>query len=343
MTTTDPLSVLTCYRRLASRLRPLQTWDGQPFAAWRRGMVRTLAGITGFKRIAAQPRVELRVRRLWRSEVPEGTIEKIRFACEPGCDATAFVCVPRGVRGPMPWLVCLQGHSTGMHLSVRVDYADHGKPAQVVGDRDFAYGCMRNGVAALCVEQRGFGERRPTGSAKHTDDHDAAMRSLMLGRTIIGERVYDVDRALDYLWTRTDVDRRRVGVMGHSAGGTTSIFAAALLPRLRFAMPSCALCSFSHWVTILPHCACNAVPGLMLEAEISDILGCLAPKPVVVVAGTTDPIFPIAGSRKAFAHLRRIYATAGAADRVRLVIGPGGHDFYADRAWAAARPLLGLG
>jgi len=69
-------------------------------------------------------------------------------------------------------------------------------------------------------------------------------------------------------------------------------------------------------------------------------MGCFAPRPVVVVAGKQDPIFPIAGVRKAVKQLRRIYAAAGAEDRVHFVIGPEGHRFYAEPAWKQAMRYL---
>jgi dienelactone hydrolase len=190
-------------------------------------------------------------------------------------------------------------------------------------------------VAAIAIEQRCFGERREQ-VQKHIASHgcwDGTMHTLMLGRTMIGERVWDVDRAIDYLSTRKDVDMKRIGVMGNSGGGTISVFSAALLPRIRFAMPSCYFCTFRDSLMSIYHCGDNYVPSLDKGAEMSDVLGLFAPKPVVVVAGKTDPIFPVAAVRKAFKDLKQIYAAAGAADRCHLVVGPEGHRFYADLAW----------
>jgi len=333
------LSPFDHHRRLVAAIRPRQAWAGQPLPAWRRRLRRTVAELTGYARIDAQERCPLAVRSLWRREVPEGVIEKIRFTVEPGCDAVAFVCVPQGAVGRLPWMICLQGHSSGAHNSIRVERDDNALPLAVEGDRDFAYSAMANGCAALCLEQRNFGERRHRPENK-TDCFEASMQALHLGRTTLGERVYDVDRAIDYLLGRDDVDRRRIGVMGNSGGGTTSVFAAALLPRLACAMPSCYLCTFADSILAMHHCCCNFVPGLQLEAEMADVLGLFAPRPLVVVAGREDPIFPIAATRKAFKQVQAIYAAAGAADRVALVVGPEGHRFYAEPAWKAARRLF---
>ena len=53
----------------------------------------------------------------------------------------------------------------------------------------------------------------------------------------------------------------------------------------------------------------------------------------IVVAGETDNIFPIEGVQQAFATIQQIYAHAGAPENCRLVIGDGGHRFYAAQSW----------
>ena len=278
----------------------------------------------------------LNVRHLWHRDHPLGSIEKIIFTTEAYVDVPAYVCIPRDVPPPLTFMICLQGHSTGMHLSIGVDQQDEATPVDIEGDRDFALGCMQRGIAALCIEQRSFGERAENHQQmvdQFNGCHDAVMHALMLGRTMIGERVFDVDRSLDYLYSREDVDRDRIGVMGNSGGGTISLFSAALLPRVAFAMPSCYFCTFRDSIMSIYHCGDNYIPGLLKTAEMADILGLFAPKPVVIVAGDEDYIFPIEATRLAFTDLQMIYAAAGAEDRCHLVVGGGGHRFYADDAW----------
>lgn len=320
------------HRYLMDRTVPALAYDGGDVGAWQRRLRRALAKAVGD---LPEDRVPLRPRTLWKREHPLGTIEKVVFTSEPHCDVPAYVCLPRDAKPPYTAMVCLQGHSTGMHNSIAVQRDDNSLPHEVAGDRDFALGCMQRGIAALCIEQRSFGERRERRQVQVSSHgcHDATMQALLLGRTLIGERVYDVDRGIDYLLARGDIDPRRIGAMGNSGGGTITLFASALLPRIAFAMPSCYFCTFRDSIMSIYHCADNYVPGLLKIAEMADIAGLFAPKPMVVVAGKQDTIFPIGATRKAFRALRRIYAAAGAEDRCHLVVGPEGHRFYADLAW----------
>lgn len=319
---------------LMAQMKQSLAYDGSDVRQWQGRLRRKLRQLVGDM---PKERCPLNPRRLWQTEHPLGSIEKIAFTSEPYSDVTAYVCLPKGVKPPYTFMICVQGHSTGMHNSIAVQREDETQPLQVEGDRDFALGCMQRGLAALCIEQRSFGERREQKQekiAKH-GCHDATMHALMLGRTLVGERVYDVDRGIDYLASRGDVRMNRLGIMGNSGGGTISVFSAALLPRLSLAMPSCYFCTFRDSIMSIYHCMDNYIPGLLQYAEMADVLGLFAPKPVVVVAGKDDPIFPIEATRRAFQDLQRIYAACGAGDRCHLVVGDGGHRFYAEEAWPA--------
>ena len=320
--------------RLMAATEQSMAYRGGDVKRWQRKLRTKLRELVGDM---PDVRTPLNVRTLWQRPHRLGAIQKIVFTSEPHCDVPAYVCLPAKAEPPYTWLICLQGHSTGMHNSIAVQMDDETKPLKVAGDRDFGLGAMANGCAALCIEQRSFGERiekkqkmmAPGGSGCQ----DAAMHALMLGRTLLGERVHDVDRGIDYLATRDDVDMKRIGVMGNSGGGTISVFSSALLPRISFAMPSCYFCTFRDSVMSIGHCVDNYIPGLLKYAEMSDIMGLFAPKPVVIVAGKHDEIFPIRAARKAFRDLKEIYAAAGAADRCHLVVGREGHRFYAKQAW----------
>lgn len=318
---------------LMNSQKPTMQFGGQSdFSSWQaelRGKLREMLGV-----MPSEP-CDLDPKELWKREHPLGSIEKVVFTSEPYADIPAYVCLPKGVEPPYTFVICLQGHSTGMHNSIAVQKDDESQPAIVEGDRDFGIKCMERGLAAICIEQRSFGERWEKKQERLSGRgcHEAAMHALMLGRTLIGERVYDVDRAIDYLATRGDADLNRIGVMGNSGGGTISMFSAAVLPRLAFAMPSCYFCTFKASVMSIYHCTCNFVPGLLNVAEMADIMGLFSPKPVVIVAGRDDDIFPIEDTKREFERLKTIYEEAGAGEKCHLVVGDGGHRFYADDAW----------
>ena len=139
-----------------SLIEPMLKFDGGDVTKWRLRLRRALCRLLGD---TPKERCDLRPRRLSMHEHPLGSIEKIVFSSEPHADVPAYVCLPRDAAPPYTFFICLQGHSTGMHNSIAVQREDETKPHQVEGDRDFGLGCMRRGIAALCIEQRSLGER----------------------------------------------------------------------------------------------------------------------------------------------------------------------------------------
>ena len=225
-----------------------------------------------------------------------------------------------------------------MHTSIAVDWHDEETPLPWDGDRDFAVGCLKRGIPAVCLEQRYMGENSRK-EDRNPDCLQMCENALLRGRTALGERVFDVDRTIDYLAERGDFDISKIGVMGNSGGGTTSMFAGAVLPRLTHIMPSSSFSTFHDSIGTIWHCLCNHIPNLYAFGESSDVLALIAPRPVVIVNGEYDDIFPIEATREEFAKLQKHYEAMGAGDKCKLVVGNGAHQFFDKQAWEAMLPL----
>jgi len=309
-----------------SQLTPKLRYNGElPFGQWQqeaREKLRALLGMDTFTlcdpAFEAQPIEDMgsytRMRFSFRSE------EHYRVPC--------YWLEPKEITHPGV-MICLQGHSTGMHISLGdVKF----EPDSTDGDRGFALQAVERGMRAIVLEQRNFGEMgsRPDGSP---DCYMPAMTALLLGRTVIAERVWDVvrviDVAIDHLIGDTPAE---FYCMGNSGGGTATTYAACLEPRIAKTMPSCSLCSYDGSIAPMHHCACNYVPGIRRWFDMGDLAGLIAPRPLTVVAGAQDRIFPEQPTRETFALIQSYYAAAGAPDNCALYMGAEGHRFYAE-AW----------
>lgn len=311
--------------------------EGEDFAAWRTRAERKLLellGADGYRMVDPNFRIEWRSRR-------EGYTE-IRFviAVEERFDMPCHLLLPDRVDHP-PLIICLQGHSTGMHISLGQPRFP-GDEESIAGGRDFGVQAVRLGMAALCLEQRYFGERSEHPDVPGPECWVPSMTELMLGRSALAGRAWDVSRALDAVERHFPaVDTSRVGIMGNSGGGTASWYTACLEPRIGAVMPSCSICTYRKSIAVIRHCMDQHIPGVLRWFEMADLAGLIAPRPLVVVAGRDDEIFPLDGVREAFDRIRELYAAAGAPDACRLVIGEGGHRFYPEQGWPAFLALTG--
>lgn len=331
---------------LAAAPRTLRFSPEAPLAPWQASVRQTLSQLHG----PMPPRCDLnlRVEGQWERE----GFREIRylFASEPNADVPCHLLLPTGATTPLPLVICLQGHSTGMHISLGQP-KNQGDAETIAGDRDYALQAVRHGYAALALEQRCFGERadrRPNAERWRTTCHHAAMVALLLGRPMIGQRVWDVMRAIDSLAHFPEIDLRRIACMGNSGGGTVTYHAAAMDPRISIAMPSCAVCTYRHSIGVIDHCEDNYLPNAASFFDMADLAGAIAPRPLIVVAGRTDEIFPFQGVEESFRDIQSIYRSAAThhrepsiEHRCRLVIGPAGHRFYAQEAWPVFRELSG--
>lgn len=323
------MPVLEDHENEFDQIQPSMRYQGGDFATWRDEARVALASLMG---VPLDRPWQINAQLIWEQQLAHGVVKKLLLHEPLVGRVLVYWCVPHEPRcKPMPAMICLQGHSTGMHKSIAKAY-DEFTEEQTVGDRDLAIQCMKHGMAALCIEQRGFGQRRDN-IQNSTDCHFMSVRAIMLGRSLLAERVMDVQVARHWLGSMSQVDANRVGIMGQSAGGTAATYASALTPGLRVTVPGCSFGPLRDVWFRMKRCMCGCVPGLLQLMDVTDVLSINAPNHVVVISGEQDPELPGRVAREGFNELQKRYAAAGANHACRLGIGPQGHRFYADLAW----------
>lgn len=259
------------------------------------------------------------------SRVDKGDHIRIRMIIEtePNVECPCLLLLPKGRPNP-PVVICLQGHSNGMMISVGEPY-ERRDLKKISEDRDFALQAIKHGYAAMVVEQRGFGERRSR--LRECMCTFLAENALLVGRTLIGERIWDVKQVINVLEKRSDVDAKRIGIMGNSGGGTASYYAACVDKRIKVVMPGCAICTYKDSIGKEFHCPCNFLPGAGKYFDMGELACLIYPRPIVVVSGKRDPIFPIEGAENVVNVMKEIYGDK--KDNIYHFVGNGKHRFYA--------------
>lgn len=265
------------------------------------------------------------------------------YQSEPGYSVECTFWIPKGIAAPAPVVIGLQGHSTGAHITLgKIKYERDVK--SVEGGRNFSVWAIKNGYCAASIEQRYMGENgRDEKDGKPACLRlNASMGSFLLGRTAVGERVWDVHRLIDVLITyfREYINPDRIICMGNSGGGTTSFYAACYDERIFMTVPSCAVCTYEDSIMARHHCGCNYIPGIRRYFNMGDV-GCLiAPRPLIVVCGVEDELFPLSGVEKSYAIIEAAYHAAGKDENCNLVKGKGGHQFYPEDVWPVVNKVI---
>ena len=266
---------------------------------------------------------------------PSYTREKILFDSRPDVSVLAYLLFPNKAPRPAPVMICIPGHGRGVDDIVGIDEMGRERTDKAGYQHDFAIQVAEAGMAALAIEPMGFGCRRDPINARQGLSRKAcdpaAGGALLVGETMVAWRVWDVMRTLDYIATRSELDQSRVGCMGISGGGTITVFSTALDERIRVALVSGYLNTFRDSIGSLAHCIDNYVPGILKFAEMYEVAGLIAPRPLFVESGEKDNIFPVRASVESFEEVKKIYSVFGAADLVEQEVFPEEHLFWGKR------------
>lgn len=269
------------------------------------------------------------------TEFPTYRRERFAFESRPGLGVLGYLLTPTKARQPLPAVVCVPGHGRGVDDIVGIDESGKLRDDKDGYQHDFALQAVEHGMAAVAIEPMAFGCRRDARTAAKGLGTSAcqpvAGAALLLGETMIGWRVYDVMRLIDWIATRPELDSQRVGCMGISGGGTCTLFASALDSRIRAAMVSGYLNTFRDSIMSLSHCIDNYVPGILNWAEMYDVAGLVAPRPMLAESGDRDKIFPIAASNESFARVKKVYEMFGAGNAIEHEVFKGVHQFHGVR------------
>ncbi len=323
-----------CHQTLSQKITPKYAfYEKADIKGWQKAVktkFEELLGMKNIRRNSCPLNFEIE------KEVEKDGYRQIRFSfeSEKGAFVPCYLLIPNTGKDKYPVAITLQGHSTGFHNSIG-EPKDDDCASYALGRGKFAVQAVEHGYAALAIEQRGMGESRPRGENQdtaHMCEYTAHI-ALLLGRTILGERIFDVSRAIDALSNFDCLDLEDIIITGNSGGGTTSFYAACYDERIKLAAPSCAFCTYEDSIMNSYHCSCNFIPNVYKWFDMQDLACLIAPRKLLIVSGVKDDIFPIAGVRLGFETVKRIYKSMRVPENCKMIETNEGHFWCEEVVW----------
>jgi dienelactone hydrolase len=224
------------------------------------------------------------------TEARDGYAEqRVAFAGAEG-DVPAYLLLPAG-DGPFRGVVAYHQHHSQWNLGKSEVAGRAGDPLQAFGPA-----LARRGVAVLAPDAAGFEDRRSSGPGAEPRDgdgpqhHNEMSYRLVAGGLLATTVLRDGAAALSALAAHPAVDPARVGVLGHSFGGNTALFHAALDERVRFAAASGAACTYRRRIADRTGIElASIVPGILELTDIDGVAGLIAPRALLLVSAPDDP------------------------------------------------------
>jgi dienelactone hydrolase len=165
---------------------------------------------------------ELRAQTHRRFEPAPGVAaEAVSYATEFGTRVPAILYLPmpmpKTASGRIPGFIIVNGHGGDK-------YCWYSYYAGIL--------YARAGAAVLTYDQAGEGERN-VARQSGTRAHDRIQGDEALARRLAGLMMTDVMQAVSYLWSRREVDPKRIGAAGYSLGSFVLALTGAVEMRLR--------------------------------------------------------------------------------------------------------------
>ena len=339
------LSFLDTIEAWRSSWRPDCAFHGRTagdFRKWRKAFSRHYTAMMGEWPRRAGPAVK--VLRRWTK--PGYRLEKIVYTSSPHVHVPAYRLTPAWLKvgQQVPGILAAHGHGAG-----KADISGMPLPKTTrnhlafvqAHNYDYAVQAARHGYVVIAPDWIPFGERAlpPNYIRTWRDACDvASMASLYFGISILTQNVWDGMRAVDLLSRDPHVDARRLGVIGLSYGGTMTSHLLVNDPRLKVGVVSGYVSTVREDALTrertMNSCGAQHLPGLLRHGDLPEVLGLAAPKPMLCEVGTHEDCFHFPDMKRAFARLSRIYAAAGATDRLEADVFVGKHMWSGRKAWS---------
>jgi dienelactone hydrolase len=217
----------------------------------------------------------------------------------PGVDAFGTLIEPKNHTGKMPLIIANHGRG-----SLPPPPPDGKFPMMMHNDRDLARWAVERGWAVFEPLFLFYGKGYP----EYIRDI-LTLRAQQSGISMPAIEITKVERAIDYLSTRPELDTQRLAMVGVSYGGFYTLYITALDPRIRVAVV-CAY--FNDRAQVLsdgePYGFLDwRYPNSLSLFTDPHVVAMVCPRPLQIQSGNQDQLFPIEGSRRTIPEAAAYY------------------------------------
>ena len=257
---------------------------------------------------------------------------------EPGIRVPFYYLVPIDAKKRAPLFISPHGHDKlGLHSYSGAFRNRKHREEILAREGHIAEQAARRGFVAIAPATRGLANEvlvpDPKGRHGNRPCRAQLIHCLLSGRTPTAERVWDMQRILDWAVKQPEVNPQKIVMTGNSGGGVLTAYTAAIDPRVTVAIPSCSFTSVTSAEGFIFHCDCCLVPGLRNWGDWKELAGLIAPRRLLLVHGEKDGLHHRPTVDALGREVKTIFGYSGLAAHTELKWGTGGHRFYPEYMW----------
>lgn len=250
------------------------------------------------------------------------TLEKVAIDNGVESEVSALILIPDNLKKPAPAVLWLHS-STPDKTQVIIPNTNGG--AEPIGEV-----LVKAGYVVLSPDAYWHGDRLGTGpagarefGARAGEQESLFKYHLLMGRTLWGMFVRDDQIALDYLCSRPEVDKTRIGCTGMSMGGTRTWWLAAVDERISCAVTVACLTRFQNLLAhgnLRAHGVYLFLIGILKHFDTEGVVALTAPRPFLALTGDLDYGSPADGIQVIEEKVSKVYEVLGAKEKFKNVL-----------------------
>ena len=335
-----PENISNYLKRIQKGDQKYKYTEDKNFKDWQNEARTALIELIGLKKMSIELKGHVPSIQIGQKEEVNGKFSRTlcKIETEPGVHVPFYLLVPSNTNNKLPLVICPHGHDTeGLHsYSGAYLNEDHRKKI-TAREGNIAEQAALRGMIAIAPATRGLANELlvPDPKGRHGNRPCRAqfMHCIISGRTPTAERVWDMQRIIDWAWNHPHVDQKKIIRAGNSGGGVLTAYTAAIDNRISIAVPSCSFTSVMSSEGFIFHCDCCAVPGIRDWGDWTELGALIAPRNLLIVHGVRDGLHNKKDVEKTASEIKDIYRGLGSPNHMKMEWGNSGHRFYPKIMW----------
>lgn len=243
--------------------------------------------------------------------------EKVEYSAEAGDRIPAYILIPKNLKSYAPAIFCYHQHAGNFAL---------GK-SEVVGlsgdhNQALAVELVQRGYVTIVPDAIAFEERNWTEDKSGRAEYFELSTRLVRGHTLLAKVLHDVSVGIDYLENRPEVDKSKIGFIGHSYGGRMAIWSPVFDKRIKVSVSNCGCVNYKDSLSRETGIQIEfCVPNIMQYGDIEDIVKMIEPASIYISATDNDKWSK--GAKEIYDYAKSAFLNG----ELKLKVWPGKHIF----------------
>ena len=247
------------------------------------------------------------------------TLEIIEYNVEKKERIKSFLLKPKKLKKKTPVIICHHQHASRYNRA-------KSEIVGLKGDKNLAYAkeLAERGFITFAPDAIGFEDRNKSKKNWWGSEYFELATRIIKGKTLLEKTLSDLSASINYLYTRKEINKSKIGFIGHSYGGRMAILFPAYDKRIKASVSNCYCRNFKKSLdfnskTRIPMEL--VVPNILKYGDFQDIVKLVHPCHLFISASKQDKWSQDA--KEIYKYAKKYFKKSD----LKLKIWPGKHEF----------------